>query len=74
MLMPSIFGESLFDDFDNLMNFSFPDVDKTLYGKHAKNMMKTDVKEKDNGYEVAYINCGISRRGNKVSIERRNDL
>ena len=42
MLMPSIFGESLFDDFDNLMNFSFPDVDKTLYGKHAKNMMKTD--------------------------------
>ena len=36
-----------------LMNFSFPDVDKTLYGKHAKNMMKTDVKEKDNGYEVA---------------------
>ena len=53
MLMPSIFGESLFDDFDNLMNFSFPDVDKTFYGKHAKNMMKTDVKEKDNGYEVA---------------------
>ena len=53
MYMPSIFGESLFDDFDNLMNFSFPDVDKTLYGKHAKNMMKTDVKEKDNGYEVA---------------------
>ena len=50
--MPSIFGESLFDDFDNLMNFSFPDVDKTLYGKHAKNMMKTDVKETDSGYEV----------------------
>ena len=53
MLMPSIFGENLFDDW---MDFSFPeipDVDKTLYGKHAKNMMKTDVKEKDNGYEVA---------------------
>ena len=53
MLMPSIFGENLFDDFDNLMNFSFPDVDKTLYGKHAKNMMKTDVKETEKGYEVA---------------------
>ena len=52
MLMPSIFGESLFDDFDNLMNFSFPDVDKTLYGKHAKNMMKTDVKETDSSYEL----------------------
>ena len=52
MLMPSIFGESLFDDFDNLMNFSFPDVDKTLYGKHAKNMMKTDIKEQEDGYEL----------------------
>ena len=53
MLMPSIFGENLFDDW---MDFSFPeipDVDKTLYGKHAKNMMKTDVKETEKGYEVA---------------------
>ena len=50
MLMPSIFGENLFDDW---MDFSFPDIDKTLYGKHAKNMMKTDVKETDNSYEVA---------------------
>ena len=30
----------------------FPDVDKALYGKHAKNVMKTDVKETDNSYEV----------------------
>lgn len=53
MLLPSIFGENLFDDW---MDFSFPeipDVDKTLYGKHAKNMMKTDVKETEKGYEVA---------------------
>ena len=53
MLMPSIFGENLFDDW---MDFSFPeipDVDKTLYGKHAKNMMKTDVKGTEKGYEVA---------------------
>ena len=69
MLMPSIFGESLFDDFDNLMNFSFPDVDKTLYGKHAKNMMKTDVKEKDNGYEVAIDLPGFKKDEIKVSLE-----
>ena len=53
MLLPSIFGENLFDDW---MDFSFPeipDVDKTLYVKHAKNMMKTDVKETEKGYEVA---------------------
>jgi len=34
------------------MDFSFPDVDKVLYGKHAKNVMKTDVRETDNSYEV----------------------
>ena len=52
MLMPSIFGENLFDDFDRWMDTSFRDVDQALYGKHAKNMMKTDVKETDSGYEV----------------------
>ncbi len=50
MLMPSIFGENLFND--DWMNFGFPEVDKALYGKHARNMMKTDVKETDDGYEV----------------------
>ena len=51
MLMPNIFGESLFDDF--MDDFAFPDIDKKLYGKHAPHIMKTDVKEKDNTYEVA---------------------
>ncbi len=50
MLMPSIFGENLFND--DWMNFSFPDVDKALYGKHAQNVMKTDVRETEGGYEV----------------------
>ena len=45
MLMPSIFGENLFND--DWMDFGFP-----LYGKHANNVMKTDVKETDTGYEV----------------------
>mgnify|MGYP002299739446 CR=1 FL=1 len=35
-----------------MMNFSFPEVDKELYGKHAGNVMKTDVRETDSGYEV----------------------
>ena len=50
MLMPSIFGENLFND--DWMDFGFPEVDKALYGKHANNVMKTDVKETDTGYEV----------------------
>ena len=50
MLMPSIFGENLFND--DWMDFGFPEVDEALYGKHANNVMKTDVKETDTGYEV----------------------
>ena len=50
MLMPSIFGENLFND--DWMDFGFPEVDKALYGKHTNNVMKTDVKETDTGYEV----------------------
>ena len=50
MLMPSIFGENLFND--DWMDFGFPEVDKALYGKHAGHVMKTDVKETDAGYEV----------------------
>ena len=53
MMMPSIFGENLFDDFMDDFSFpTLPDVDKELYGKHAKNLMKTDVKETEKGYEV----------------------
>ena len=53
MMMPSIFGENLFDDW---MDFPFENEffgkKNPLYGKHAKNMMKTDVRETDNSYEV----------------------
>ena len=53
MMMPSIFGENLFDDW---MDFPFEKDffgrKNPLYGKHAKNMMKTDVRETDNGYEL----------------------
>ena len=53
MMMPSIFGENLFDSFMEDFAFpAFPDVEKTLYGKHAKNLMKTDVKETDGSYVV----------------------
>ena len=67
MLMPSIFGENLFND--DWMDFSFPDVDKALYGKHAKNVMKTDVKETDNSYEVDIDLPGFK----KDEIEARNE-
>ena len=53
MMLPSIFGEDLFDE---MMDFPFEDdflgKRNPLYGKKAKNMMKTDVKEHETGYEV----------------------
>lgn len=50
MLMPSIFRDSLFDNF--MEDFAFPDINRELYGKNSQNLMKTDVKETDAGYEV----------------------
>ena len=50
MLMPSIFGENLFND--DWMNFGFPEVEIALYCIHASHEMKTDVRETDSGYEV----------------------
>ena len=54
MLMPSIFGENLFDD--DWMNFPFNDEfwgkKNPLYGKHAQNMMRTDIRETDGSYEL----------------------
>ena len=52
-MLPSIFGESLFDDWMGFLFRSFEsDVDHKLYGKHAAHVMKTDLKEHDNGYEL----------------------
>ena len=55
MFYPTIFNDSLFDD---LMDMTIPAIREAngaarkLYGKHAPNVMKTDVHENDNGYEV----------------------
>ena len=51
--LPTVFGENLMDAFDDFDLFrGFGNVDRALYGKHAQNVMKTDVKETDDGYEV----------------------
>ncbi|MDY5985414.1 Hsp20/alpha crystallin family protein [Sporofaciens sp. SGI.106] len=68
MLMPSIFGESLFDDF--MDGFAFPDIDKKLYGKHASHIMKTDVREKDNTYEVDIDLPGFKKDEIQIQLEK----
>ena len=70
MLMPSIFGENLFDDdwfdFDrDLWGKKNP-----LYGKNAKNIMKTDIREHDTGYELDIDLPGFKK--DEINVELEN--
>lgn len=70
MLLPSIFGESLFDDF---MNFPFEKEffgrRSPLYGRYEKNLMKTDIKETDSVYEVAIDLPGFKKEDVSAKLE-----
>ncbi|MBQ6555260.1 MAG: Hsp20/alpha crystallin family protein [Firmicutes bacterium] len=71
MLLPSIFGESLFDDWMDIPKFrSFDDVEKKLYGKHAAHVMKTDVREHESGYEIDIDLPGFKK--DEISLELEN--
>ena len=70
MLMPSIFGEDLFEDLFDLPFYDDSKVEKKLYGRHAKNLMKTDIKEMDNGYELIIDLPGFKK--DEISIELEN--
>ncbi len=52
-MLPSIFGENLFDDWFGFPTFpELRDIDRKLYGRHAAHEMRTDVHEHDDHYEV----------------------
>ena len=68
MLLPSVFGENLFDEWFNFPDFR--DMDRTerkLYGKHADRLMKTDVHEHDDHYEVDIDLPGFSK--DEINLE-----
>ena len=71
MMMPSIFGENLFDDFMNDFPFEkhFFGERNPLYGKHAKYIMKTDVKETDNSYELDIDLPGFKKEDINVQLD-----
>ncbi len=71
MLMPSIFGESLFDDW-----FDFPDIDRELnrmdrklYGHNTDRLMKTDVHEHEDHYEVDIDLPGFKKEDISLQLE-----
>ena len=78
-MLPSIFGEDLFDDwmndyfpfgkdFDKEFSKALAPTERALYGKHAKNMMKTDVRETDDSYEVDMDLPGFNKDEVKVQL------
>ena len=75
--MPSIFRDNLFDSFMEDFAFpSFPDIDRTLYGKHARNLMKDEIRmELANGNLTVSAAKGLNKdekdeKGTYVRRER----
>ena len=74
MLMPSIFGENLFDDFFEDFpwmddNMDMKKTEKKLYGRRAARLMKTDIKEQDNGYELVIDLPGFKKDEINVQLD-----
>ncbi len=70
-MLPSIFGENLFDEFfGNAFDDYMKDTQRALYGKHSKNLMKTDVKETEESYEVDIDLPGFQK--DEVSLDLKN--
>lgn len=69
MLMPSIFKENLFDDWFDDFDKEFFSEKNPLYGKHSRNMMKTDVRETDNSYELDIDLPGFKKENISVTLD-----
>lgn len=74
MLAPSIFEENFIDDL-----FGFPymkefgnmehDMERKLYGRKASRMMKTDIREKDDNYEISVDLPGFKKEDITVELD-----
>ncbi len=70
MLMPSIFGENLFDEFFGDWDREMRRMDRRLYGRNAAHEMKTDVHEHEDHYEVDVDLPGFKKED--ISLELQN--
>ena len=70
MLMPSIYGENLFDEFFGDWNREMRNMDRRLYGKNAAREMKTDVHEHEDHYEVDIDLPGFKK--DEITLELEN--
>lgn len=67
MLMPSIFGETLFDDlFDS---FHYPARPQRPVKSPELSVMKTDIKESETGYDLAIELPGLKKEDMKIELK-----
>ena len=70
MLAPSIFDENFIDDLFGFPEMKeFDNLEKKLYGRRANRMMKTDVREKDDDYEVVIDLPGFKKEDIQVELK-----
>ena len=69
MVLPSIFGEDLLDDWMDFPRMDFGDIDRKLYGKRAAQVMKTDVHELGDKYELDIDLPGFKKDEIKLSLD-----
>ena len=68
-MLPSIFGDNLFDDWMAFPFRAFDDMDRKLYGRRGSHVMKTDVKEVGTDYEVAVDLPGFKKDQIHLQLE-----
>ena len=71
-MLPSIFGENLFDEFfaNPFGMVNTAPAEEVLYGKHGRNLMKTDVREMDNSYELDVDLPGFKK--DEITVDLKN--
>ena len=69
-MLPSIFGENLFDEFWDDPFGMLATGRNALYGKHAKNLMKTDVRETEDSYELDIDLPGFKK--DEISVDLKD--
>ncbi len=72
MMLPSVFGEKLFDD---MFNDAFTLVpafarNSQVFGANAKNLMKTDVRELEKTYELDIDLPGFKKEDVKIELDK----
>ena len=70
MMRNYLWNGNLFDDFmDSMFDDDFFGRKNPLYGRHAKNMMKTDIRETDGTYELDVDLPGFKKDEIKVELK-----